>query len=238
MSNSYSANVGLATPAYDDTGWNDTLDANRAVLDGLAAIGGLAVRPHVPAAPDLRIDVAAGVFRDSRGSWVSYAGTGGTPITLTGSATNSIYMTDAGVPTVSTSGFPAGANIVPLAVVTCGVAAITPPIVDARRPLSSGGAQPRGAVASKTAAYAATPADRFLACDSTGGAFSVTLPSAALYPGLALTVKRVNAGANDVTLAGAGGQTIDGAATLALTAQWAYATVFSDGVNWLVGANG
>jgi hypothetical protein len=47
-------------------------------------------------------------------------------------------------------------------------------------------------------------------------------------------VKRVNAGANNVTIDPFGAETIDGAATLALTTQWAKAQFISNGTAWFV----
>lgn len=73
-------------------------------------------------------------------------------------------------------------------------------------------------------------------CDATAGAIVVTLPDAKKafenQFGTRLTFKRTNVAANNVTLTAFGSQTIDGAATLALAAQYAFATIQSDGANW------
>jgi hypothetical protein len=74
--------------------------------------------------------------------------------------------------------------------------------------------------------------------DATGGAITVTLPTAAsafdgLGAGRIYTVKKVDASANAVTLDGNGAETIDGAATAVLAAQWASVRVQSDGTNWV-----
>lgn len=88
-------------------------------------------------------------------------------------------------------------------------------------------------VKSVTTTYAMQPFDRVVLADATGGAFTVTLPSAVGRHGQqALTVKRLNAGGNAVTVGSASG-TIDGAATQPLAAQYASITVVSDGGQWV-----
>ncbi len=75
--------------------------------------------------------------------------------------------------------------------------------------------------------------DDVVIADATGAAFNFTLLTAAARKGRHLVVKRINAGANAVTIVPAGAETIDGAANLALGAQWAIARLESDGANWL-----
>lgn len=84
-----------------------------------------------------------------------------------------------------------------------------------------------------TTAYQVTGFDRVITADATGGAFTVTLPSAVGRHGQqAITVKRVNGGGNAVTIASGGG-TIDGATTQSLASQWAMMSFASDGKNWI-----
>jgi hypothetical protein len=66
---------------------------------------------------------------------------------------------------------------------------------------------------------------------SNAAAATITLPAAVSATGLTFTIKRLTA--NAVTVASAGG-TIDGAATLALAAQYDFITVISDGSNWYI----
>jgi hypothetical protein len=89
------------------------------------------------------------------------------------------------------------------------------------------------ALVSVTAAYGVRETDSSVLADATGAAFAVTLPTAAGVKGRIYTVKRMNAGANNVTIACTGGQTIDGAATVVLAAQYDRATVQSTGANWV-----
>lgn len=89
-------------------------------------------------------------------------------------------------------------------------------------------------VVSVTSAYSAKIDDGLVLADAVGGAFTVTLPSAALNSGAVLRVKRLNAGANAVTVSAASGQTIDGATTRSLSAQYATVALCSNGANWFV----
>jgi hypothetical protein len=86
-------------------------------------------------------------------------------------------------------------------------------------------------VSTKVAAYTAVDGDVLL-CDASGGAFSVTLPPAA--SGASILVKKTDASANAVTVDGDAAETIDGALTLALAAQYAAITLWSDGTSWWV----
>jgi hypothetical protein len=93
-------------------------------------------------------------------------------------------------------------------------------------------------VVSKDGAYTMTVDDEIVLADATGGAFSVTLPAVSgEAQDSTFTVKRMNAGANAVTIATPGAETIDGAASLALSNQYDAATCATDGSNWVVVAN-
>lgn len=91
-----------------------------------------------------------------------------------------------------------------------------------------------GTVRSVTATTAIVSSDFAIIADSTSGAITVSLPPAATADGRIFFVKRVNAGANNVTIDPFGAETIDGAATLALTTQWAKAQFISNGTAWFV----
>lgn len=83
-----------------------------------------------------------------------------------------------------------------------------------------------------TAAYTAQAHDYTIRADATAAAFSVTLPPAALLSGKVLTIKKVDASANAVTVDGNGAEEIDGAATFSLAAQYDAVTVQSFGTGW------
>lgn len=89
--------------------------------------------------------------------------------------------------------------------------------------------------AAKSAAYTIVAADEFLTADATSAAFQITLPNtSAVIVGQEFTIKRINSGSNNVTVGTTASQTIDGAATVVLTAQWQVTTVKRVGSNWLV----
>lgn len=129
MAETYTPNLQLAHPAFGAINWNTDVEANYLILDGLAPIGALAVTlAEVPSA-SLNVQVSAGTFRKSDGSIGTYAGTSSFALTL--SATNSLYLTDSGTLTASTSGFPASTFQVRLAVAVAGATTVTS-IADAR----------------------------------------------------------------------------------------------------------
>ncbi len=80
-----------------------------------------------------------------------------------------------------------------------------------------------------------TQTSQLVRVDPTGGPLSVTLPPAVNHRGESVSVKNVTSSANGVTIAAAGGDTIDGAASLVLSAARFFLEVTSDGVSgWLV----
>ncbi len=87
-------------------------------------------------------------------------------------------------------------------------------------------------LATKTGAYIITAADSIILADASGGAFTVTLPPAAVNN--TFTIKKVDASGNVVTVDGDGAETIDGALTAALAAQYESLTVITNGANWFV----
>lgn len=95
--------------------------------------------------------------------------------------------------------------------------------------------QSDGSVLSATAAVALTPTDDLVLADATAAAFAVTLPKASENKGKEFTIARTNVGANAVTITAASGDTINGAASVALGAQYASRTVRSSGgAIWIV----
>lgn len=90
-------------------------------------------------------------------------------------------------------------------------------------------------VVSKTAAYTIVATDSVILGDATTAAFTLTLPTAASIAGRQYTLKRLNSGANAVTVAAQSGQTIDGATTKVLSTQYQSLQVVSDGsTNWWI----
>jgi hypothetical protein len=85
-------------------------------------------------------------------------------------------------------------------------------------------------VVSATGAYTATNEDTLIIGATAGGAFTVTLPLAAsVRPGHVIEFKKSDASANDMTVSRAGSDTIDGANTKVLGAQYDYLRLVSNG---------
>ncbi len=89
-----------------------------------------------------------------------------------------------------------------------------------------------GDVVSKSANYTAVAADRVIL--ATGGVSGITITLPAATAGAQYLIKKVDAGAGAVTVATTSSQTIDGATTKLLAAQWASVRVVSDGTAWFV----
>ena len=70
--------------------------------------------------------------------------------------------------------------------------------------------------------------------DATAAARAITMPSAVGREGYVYTVSKTDSSANAVTIAGIGGQTINGDANLILYYQDESVTLISDGANWRV----
>jgi hypothetical protein len=86
------------------------------------------------------------------------------------------------------------------------------------------------AIARKTTSFTCSPIERTLVCDTAAGAITATLPSADVNP---VQYAFRNAGANNLVIDPAGSQTINGAATLTLTAgQTARVQAMYDGTAW------
>lgn len=82
----------------------------------------------------------------------------------------------------------------------------------------------------KTADYTMVEYDDVVLVDTTAGAVTIILPSAADGKWQEYVIKKT-AGGNTLTLDGAGGETIDGAATQPITT---WMRVWSDGTAWYI----
>src|SRR5690349_18268933 len=118
-------NTRIVRPAVGDAGpgYATVLVATLDALDALGPVGGLAVGLTESPSTTLNIRVAAGTFRKADGSVVTYAGT--SSFACTTAATNSIYLSNTGTLTKSTTGYPASTDIVRLATVVAGATTIT-----------------------------------------------------------------------------------------------------------------
>ncbi len=92
----------------------------------------------------------------------------------------------------------------------------------------------RESIAAKNASYTLSMGDSVILCNATGGPVAVTLPSAVGIQGRSFQVKKVDSSANVCSLATISGQTVDGASTVQITAQYASRKVESDNSNWQI----
>lgn len=98
--------------------------------------------------------------------------------------------------------------------------------------IESVNAQAISAVRTVTGTVTARPIDRVLKADASSAGVTVNLPSAAPNP-VTYTVIKTDPSGNTVTVDPSGAQTINGAATRVLSAQWETVTLRSDGSNWI-----
>lgn len=90
-------------------------------------------------------------------------------------------------------------------------------------------------IVSKTGAYTTTATDDTVLNDSSGGAYTITLPAvASTTTGKVYTIKKTDVSANAVTVDGNGAETIDGLTTQILAAQWDSITIQSNGTSWFI----
>jgi hypothetical protein len=92
---------------------------------------------------------------------------------------------------------------------------------------------------SKTATYTADATDYTIFCDATSGAITIDLPSASATgaTGRVYVIKKTDNSGNAVTVDPNSTQTIDGATTYVLSAQYKYVTIQSNGTNWFIIGN-
>lgn len=86
----------------------------------------------------------------------------------------------------------------------------------------------------KTTAYTATTTDHTIVGDATSAGFTITVPTAVGCQGREYTIKKIDSSANAVTIGTTSSQTIDGATTYALSTQWQFVTIRSNGSNWYI----
>jgi len=70
--------------------------------------------------------------------------------------------------------------------------------------------------------------------DASGGARTITLPTAVGIGGRQYTIRKLDSSGNAVTIDGNGSETINGATTKVLVAQYDVATIISNNANWVV----
>lgn len=158
------------------------------------------------------------------------------------SATSVVVETDWASTLTVVTGTPSGSPVAPATPTGCIklaevlVVAVTglagPSGITDKRPLFNGTGNIRTAI---NTTYQILPADEMLDIDASGGAFTATLPPAALMSGRIIEgVLSGNAGANTFTLAGSGSDNISGTSTQAFNNQYTSFRVWSNGTAWFI----
>jgi len=88
------------------------------------------------------------------------------------------------------------------------------------------------ATLAKTTTYTATTADDVILCDTSGGAYSITLYAASGNSGRKLTIKKTTSDTTPLTIDGNASETIDGATTTTINTQYESVDLVCDGSNW------
>jgi hypothetical protein len=127
VATTYTTNARLQKPGTADRGWDMPINANADALDGMAAIGGLAVTITESPSASLNVRAAAGTFVMADGTIGVFGGA--TSIPLPASATTYLWLSPTGVLTQGTS-FPSAAHL-RLAQVVTGATTVTK-VIDQR----------------------------------------------------------------------------------------------------------
>jgi hypothetical protein len=72
----------------------------------------------------------------------------------------------------------------------------------------------------------------YIRADTTGGGFTVTLPTGDHFLGRKINVKKISADGNTLTIAGTGAETIDGSATQTASVQYDSFLFVANGSGW------
>jgi hypothetical protein len=108
MATTYTANARLQKPATSDRNWDVPINANADALDGMSAIGGLAVSPTETPSATLQVGISAGTFINSLGLPLAFAGT--PSFAVPSSATTCLWLTASGTLTSGVT-FPTTAHV-------------------------------------------------------------------------------------------------------------------------------
>jgi hypothetical protein len=175
VSTTFTTNLGLGIPNTGDASYVSTFANDLNAIDsGVLGAFGVSVTENPSATLNVRIN--GGTMIASTGSKILVSSIAAQA--MTANSTNSIYVSDAGAISVSTSGFPAiGTFHVPLATVVTGSSTVTS-IVDARLPYGSCGANRNALYLSLAGGNMTGP----ISCTGTGNSAGVIL-SAVSAPG-------------------------------------------------------
>lgn len=90
------------------------------------------------------------------------------------------------------------------------------------------------ATASKSTNYTIGASDAIIFANAASGNVTITLPSAASFPGYRFYVKRTDSSANTCSVARSGSDTIDGQISFTIDQQYTAVMVVSDGAGWYI----
>lgn len=219
--------AGDLLPAAD---WNANFDL---LEDSFGLVGPYVVTGLVPSAgAGLSVNVTAGTaLIDGYVSFGSFSISG-----LTDATTNHLYGKQDGTGVANTTGTqPAGTVKLGTAVTAAGaVSSVDTSPGSGRQIKPVASTVVNRAIQSKTGAYTLTANDSVILADATGGAFTLTLPAVAGTSGTVYDIKRLNSGANNVTIDANGAELVEGATTYVLTAANQSVTIISNGSAWFI----
>lgn len=86
----------------------------------------------------------------------------------------------------------------------------------------------------KTANYTLVIKDRGVFVDASGGAVTITLPTAASAKNVQYFIKKIDSSVNAVTVDGDGSETIDDSTTQVISSQYDSIEIYSDGTEWWI----
>ncbi|SDD23571.1 hypothetical protein [Williamwhitmania taraxaci] len=206
----------------------------------------LAIKNPVSGLLIYQIDNTTGFYFYNGDEWLSVGGVRtinvNSPLTYSGGATPTISLATVavseggtGVTTFATNGILFGSGTSPLSsnksFVRVGDATTNLIGIGTTGPHST--LHINGSIATgfkaRTTPYTASATDNCINIIASG---TITLPTATTIAGRNYTIKNTSTG--NVIVATTNSQTIDGAATYTLSAQYKYVTVISDGSNWLI----
>lgn len=224
---------------YNQTAEQGNFSAVITGIKGDAVISGLSVGESSPAA--MSVLVAAGnctvagiVFEEGSGQNVSVTAADAVNprkdiITYDPTTTNPICTagTPAAIPVPPD--IPSGDILLAIVYVEANAATIVNADIEDGRVFVDNGLPIRSVSASDTA----LDADTVITVNATGGARTITLPTAVGVQGKIYVIKKTDSSSNTVTVDGDGAETIDGETTFSLKKQWVSVMIQSDGANWV-----
>lgn len=225
--------AGGLTGSIGTGGWNVT------TTGAVALDSATASHVKVTGAADLTLQSTAGAVNvisgETNADSINVTSSGGMNIVATGAATKDTIITN----TNGSMTLTAGENVTDAMNITASGAASRINLTAGTGSIkfASGLVVPVKSVVFADSPYTVLGTDYFLSVDTSGGAITVTLPNAATLAGRTYVIRDTGgaAGASNITIGTGGGNLVGGgaaAATKVISANYAGATVYSNGVTW------